>query len=203
MQYVAVRARGASKPFLSCIVSDLKRTLRASTGLQRNIYEINLAAQSTVRWILFSFPAASPEHGPVQEMETSRRLIWLFGGSRHLSVLGWWGEGTRQSSEKDRCTGRCPERGASEAVSPSLSDSDFLSLLSLSHSLFLSLISFYLSPLSVFLPPLALSLSLVSLFLYGYVSLSLFPLSLSLSLSHLSLHLSASLSLSLPSLPAG
>ena len=121
MQYVAVRARGASKPFLSCIVSDLKRTLRASTGLQRNIYDINLAAQSTVRWILFSFPAASPEHGPVQKMETSRRLIWLFGGSRHLSVLGWWGEGTRQSSEKDRCTGRCPEWGASEAVSPSLS----------------------------------------------------------------------------------
>ena len=80
MQYVAVRARGASKPFLSCIVSDLKRTLRASTGLQRILYDINLAAQSTVRWNLFSFPAASPGHGPVQKMETSRKLIWLFGG---------------------------------------------------------------------------------------------------------------------------
>ena len=68
LQYVSVRARGASKPFLSCIVSDLNRTLRASTGLQRIIYDINLAAQSTVRWILFNFPAASPEHGPVQKI---------------------------------------------------------------------------------------------------------------------------------------
>ena len=173
MQYVAVRARGASKPFLSCIVSDLKRTLRASTGLQRILYDINLAVDCQMDPFQFSrcLARARPgsENGDLQKTNLVVRGFKAFVGprvvgGRHASVL-------REGSVRSR-------------LSPlSLSNSDFpslsLTLFPLSHL-------FHLSLHSVFLPPLALS----------FPSLSLSPLSLSRCRTSLSLSLRLSLSLS-------
>ena len=96
MQYVAVRARGANKPFLSCIVSDLKRTLRASTGLQRILYDINLAVDCQMDPFQFSrcLARARPgsENGDLQKTNLVVRGFKAFVGprvvgGRHASVL--------------------------------------------------------------------------------------------------------------------